>query len=144
MEQKKMGKMTEAQYRSQDKYKKATLVNVALQFNKNTEPELIKYVLALDNKTAYIKGLIRADMGSEQPKWTLWVNDEDETRHYQLHAHTEADARAEAEQIINLFSGWLKGRIDTSDWHISESRADDTSWTGVSDGDTAEPIYLFK
>ena len=144
MEQNNMSKTSAASLKAIDKYKKANISNVALQFNRKTEPQLTEYVLSLPNKTAYIKNLIRADMGAEQPKWTLWVNDEDETRHYQLHAHTEAEARAEAEQIINLFSGWLKCRIDTSDWHIIESRADDTSWTGVSDGDTAEPIYLFR
>lgn len=62
MEQKNMAKASAAQLRANDKYKKATLVNVALQFNKNTEPDLVEYVLSLPNKTAYIKGLIRKDM----------------------------------------------------------------------------------
>ena len=54
--------MTEAQLRAQDKYKKKALVNVALQFNKFTEPELVEYVTSLPNKTAYIKGLLREQM----------------------------------------------------------------------------------
>lgn len=60
--EKKNMPMTEAQLRAGKKYKTANIVNVALQFNKKTEPELTDYVRALPNKTAYIKGLIRADM----------------------------------------------------------------------------------
>ena len=144
MEQNSMAKTSQAALRAQDKYKKANVANVALQFNKRTEPQLTEYVLSLANKTGYIKNLIKADMGADLPEWTLWINDEDEIRHYQLHAHTEQDALEEAKQIIALFEGWLKARIDRSDWHIIQSRFDSTSWTGASNEDGAEPIYLFK
>lgn len=57
-----MAKTSENQLKFITEYKKKYIVNVALQFNKKTEPELTEYVRSLPNKTAYIKGLIRADM----------------------------------------------------------------------------------
>ena len=118
--------MTEAQLRAHDKYKKKALVNVALQFNKFTEPELTEYVRSLPNKTAYIKGLIRADADIGAKSWSLRINDEDEQREYKLHAHTAEDALSEAEQIIGLFSGWLKGRIDRAGWCIEDEQGNKT------------------
>lgn len=109
-----------------DKYKKENVVNVALQFNKKTEPELTEYVRSLSNKTAYIKGLIRSDAHIGERSWTLRLNDEDEQREYKLHAHTEEDALAEAEQIIDLFSGWMKGRIDRAGWCIEDEQGNKT------------------
>lgn len=118
--------MTEAQLRAQDKYKKKALVNVALQFNKFTEPELVEYVTSLPNKTAYIKGLLREQMGVGATHYVLRINDEDEQREYRLHAHTAEDALSEAEQIIGLFSGWLKGRIDRAGWCIEDEQGNKT------------------
>ena len=57
-----MAKTPEKQLKRIDEYKKKYVVNVALQFNTKTEPLLTEYVRSLPNKTAYIKGLIRADM----------------------------------------------------------------------------------
>lgn len=122
MESAIMAKQSAAQIRATDKYKKANLVNVALQFNKRTEPELTEYVRSLPNKTAYIKGLIRANADIGAKSWSLRINDEDEQREYRLHAHTAEDALAEAEQVIGLFSGWLKGRIDRAEWHIEDEQ----------------------
>ena len=62
MENIDMAKTPEKQLKRIDEYKKKYVVNVALQFNTKTEPLLTEYVRSLPNKTAYIKGLIRADM----------------------------------------------------------------------------------
>lgn len=126
MENTIMGKQSAAQIRATDKYKKANIVNVALQFNKKTEPGLTEFVRSLQNKTAYIKNLLRAEANIGAKAWTLHINDEDEQREYKLHAHTEEDAIAEAEQIIGLFSGWLKGRIDRAEWHIEDEQGNKT------------------
>lgn len=126
MENTIMGKQSAAQIRATDKYKKANIVNVALQFNKKTEPGLTEFVRSLQNKTAYIKNLLRAEAKIGAKTWTLHLNDEDEQREYKLHAHTEEDALAEAEQIIGLFGGWLKGRIDRADWHIEDEQGSKT------------------
>lgn len=134
MEQNTMGKATEARLRASDKYKKINIVNVALQFNKRTEPELTEYVRGLDNKTAYIKRLIRDDIGEKRGKdsWTLHLNDEDEVRTYPLNGESEVEAVAEAKRIISLFDGWMKGRIDRSGWCI------------IKNGDEDKPLFLFK
>ena len=126
MENTIMGKQSAAQIRATDKYKKANIVNVALQFNKKTEPGLTEFVRSLQNKTAYIKNLLRAEANIGAKAWILHINDEDEQREYKLHAHTEEDALAEAEQVIGLFSGWLKGRIDRAEWHIEDEQGNKT------------------
>lgn len=126
MENTIMAKQSAAQIRATDKYKKANIVNVALQFNKKTEPGLTEFVRSLQNKTAYIKNLLRAEANIGAKAWVLHINDEDEQREYRLHAHTEEDALAEAEQIIGLFSGWLKGRIDRAEWHIEDEQGNKT------------------
>lgn len=69
-EQDIMAKTHPSTLKAIDRYKKKYIVNVALQFNTRTEPELTEYVRSLPNKTAYIKGLIRADLEriKEEPK----------------------------------------------------------------------------
>ena len=141
--EKKNMPMTEAQLRAGKKYKTANIVNVALQFNKKTEPILTDFVRSLPNKSGYIKNLIKADSGIDYDKWVLMINDEDDVRRYQLHAHTAQDAVEEAEKIVSLFMGMLKGRIDTSDWLVVRGVVDDSSPIGITDADD-EPIYLFK
>lgn len=136
--------MTEAQLRAHDKYKKKALVNVALQFNKFTEPELVEYVTSLPNKTAYIKGLLREQMGVGATHYVLCINDEDDIRHLQLSSVTAEDALIEAKQIVGLFDGMLKGRVDKHDWHIIKGEVDDTSPTGLVDDDDSKPIYLYR
>lgn len=126
MENTVMGKQSAAQIRATAKYKKANIVNVALQFNKKTEPGLTEFVRSLQNKTAYIKNLLRAEANIGAKAWVLHINDEDEQREYKLHAHTAEDALAEAEQIIGLFSGWLKGRIDRAGWCIEDEQGNKT------------------
>ena len=142
MEKKKMP-ITDAAKRANDKYKKANVVSVLVQFNKRTETELTEYVRALPNKMGYIKNLIKADSGIGADRWVLMVNDEDDVRLYQLHAHTAQDAVEEAGKIISLFRGMLKGRIDTSDWLVVRGVVDDASPIGITDADD-DPIYLFK
>ena len=136
--------MTEAQLRAQDKYKKKALVNVALQFNKFTEPELVEYVTSLPNKTAYIKGLLREQMGVGATHYVLCINDEDDIRHLQLSSVTAEDALIEAKRIVELFDGLLKGRVDKHDWHIIKGEVDETSPTGLIDDDDSKPIYLYR
>lgn len=136
--------MTEAQLRAQDKYKKKALVNVALQFNKFTEPELVEYVTSLPNKTAYIKGLLREQMGVGATHYVLCINDEDDIRHLQLSSVTAEDALIEAKRIVELFDGLLKGRVDKHDWHIIKGEVDETSPTGLVDDDDSKPIYLYR
>lgn len=139
-----MGKASESHLRAATKYKQANIVNVALQFNKKTEPELTEYVRGLPNKTAYIKGLIREDVGFGARHFVLCVNDEDDMRSLQLSSITPQDALAEAKRIVELFDGWYKGRIDKSDWFVIEGEVDSTSPTGMSGEDDHEPMYLFR
>lgn len=51
-----------AYYPAKKRYAKKALVNVTVQFNRNTEAELIEHVEKQPNKSGYIKGLIRADI----------------------------------------------------------------------------------
>lgn len=53
---------TQAQRRAVAKYDKANTVYVGLKFNKNTDADIIQKLESVDNKQAYIKECIRADM----------------------------------------------------------------------------------
>lgn len=132
MEHNTMGKATEAQLRASDKYKKANIMNVLLQVNRKTEVDLVTILEACPNKMGYIKKLIRQDNGLAHDAWTLKVNDEDEVRTYPLNSESEVEAVAEAKQIVSLFDGWMKGRIDRSGWCI------------IKNGDEDKPLFLFK
>lgn len=48
--------------RAQERYKQKVIKRMYLELNKNTEMDIIEYLETLDNKTGYIKNLIREDM----------------------------------------------------------------------------------
>jgi len=48
------------------KYQEKVMYRVGLMFNRNTEPDIIEYLSGIENKTDYIRGLIRADMESQK------------------------------------------------------------------------------
>ena len=143
MEKSKMA-MTEAQLRAQDKYKKANIMNVLLQVNRKTESDIVEVLENCPNKMGYIKNLIREQMGIGATHYVLCINDEDDIRHLQLSSVTAEDALIEAKQIVELFDGLLKGRVDKHDWHIIKGKVDDTSPTGIVDDDDSKPIYLYR
>lgn len=139
-----MGKASESHLRAATKYKQANIVNVALQFNKKTDPDLTNFVRSLPNKTGFIKSLLREQMGVGATHYVLCINDEDDIRHLQLSSVTAEDALIEAKQIVELFDGLLKGRVDKHDWHIIKGEVDETSPTGLVDDDDSKPIYLYR
>lgn len=143
MEKSKMA-MTEAQLRAQDKYKKANIMNVLLQVNRKTESDIVEVLESCPNKMGYIKNLIREQMGVGETHYVLCINDEDDIRHLQLSSVTAEDALIEAKQIVELFDGLLKGRVDKHDWHIIKGEVDETSPTGLVDDDDSKPIYLYR
>lgn len=139
-----MPKTSESALLAQSKYKRANIVNVALQFNKKTDPDLTNFVRSLPNKTGFIKSLLREQMGVGATHYVLCINDEDDIRHLQLSSVTAEDALIEAKQIVELFDGLLKGRLDKHDWHIIKGEIDETSPTGLVDDDDSKPIYLYR
>ncbi len=52
-------------YPAKKRYDKKNVVRISIAFNRNTEPELLAKVEAQENRNAYIKGLIRADIEKE-------------------------------------------------------------------------------
>jgi len=52
-------------YAAQAKYDSTNTTVITLKFNKNTEPDLISRLQSVDNKSGYIKGLIRDDIKNE-------------------------------------------------------------------------------
>lgn len=50
----------------QIKFQKAHIVQLSVKLNDNTDADIIKYLDTLDNKRAYILGLIRADMAKKK------------------------------------------------------------------------------
>ena len=57
-----MPKSTDAQKRASAKYNKENVKRVILHFNINTDKDILDYLERKDNKTGYIKELIRKDM----------------------------------------------------------------------------------
>jgi hypothetical protein len=49
-------------YKAQTQYTKENTMRVLLVFNKNTEPDLIIHLQSTENKSGYIKRLIREDI----------------------------------------------------------------------------------
>lgn len=125
MEKTKMAK-TEAQLKYNAKWKKENIVNVAMQFNRNTEQELIDYLQTLPNKTGHIKDMLKKEIGFGCTHYVLCMNDEDEFRELRLHSTTEEEAVAEAFNVLKAFDGWLKGRIDKYEWHIKDDKGNKT------------------
>ena len=138
------GKMTDAQYRAIDKYKKANLVNVALQFNRKTEPELIEYVQTIPNKSQYFRGLLRKDMAEkdEHRYWlTISTNLDDEFgRTMQLSATSREEAIAEAKRLKQMFGDIVQKQDPDADWTLCRAVKDEYSMSGWADAD--EPINL--
>lgn len=130
--------------KSQDKYKKANIMNVLLQVNRRTESDIVEVLENCPNKMGYIKNLIREQMGVGATHYVLCINDEDDIRHLQLSSVTAEDALIEAKRIVELFDGLLKGRVDKHDWHIIKGEVDETSPTGLIDDDDSKPIYLYR
>lgn len=57
-----MPKNSEAKIRANAKYNKENTRNVALHLNVTTDKDILDFLSRKDNKTGYIKELIRADM----------------------------------------------------------------------------------
>jgi hypothetical protein len=55
-------KSTDAQIRASAKYNKENIKSLAFQLNITTDRDIIDHLATKDNKTGYIKELIRADM----------------------------------------------------------------------------------
>jgi len=55
-------KSTDAQIRASAKYNKENVKRVILHFNITTDKDILDCLAKKDNKTGYIKQLIRADM----------------------------------------------------------------------------------
>lgn len=53
---------TEAQKRAKKKYDDRTAVRFGLKLNLETDKDLIEKLKSVENRQAYIKGLIRADI----------------------------------------------------------------------------------
>lgn len=58
-------KSTDAQIRASAKYNKENVKRVILHFNITTDKDILDCLAKKDNKTGYIKQLIRADIGKD-------------------------------------------------------------------------------
>lgn len=58
-------KSTDAQIRASAKYNKENIKRVILHFNITTDKDILEHLSRKDNKTGYIKELIRDDIGKE-------------------------------------------------------------------------------
>lgn len=61
-----MGRSSEAELRAIKKYNKEYKKQIKFTINKRTEPELLAWVEAQENKQGYIKFLIIADMNRKR------------------------------------------------------------------------------
>ena len=55
-------KSTDAQIRASAKYNKENVKMIVLHLNITTDKDILDYLAKKDNKTGYVKDLIRADM----------------------------------------------------------------------------------
>ena len=55
-------------YPSKRRYDKKNVVRVSVAFNRSTEPELVDYIESIDNKSGYIKDLLKAEMKKREDK----------------------------------------------------------------------------
>lgn len=53
-------------YPSVRKYRKKNVLHVGIDFNRNTEPKLVDKIESVENRSGYVKDLIRRDI--EKPK----------------------------------------------------------------------------
>ncbi len=49
-------------YPSVKKYRKKSILHVGIDFNRNTEPELVEKIESVENRSGYVKELIRRDI----------------------------------------------------------------------------------
>lgn len=49
-------------YPSAERYRRKAILHVGVNFNRNTEPDLVEKIESVENRSAYIKGLIRDDL----------------------------------------------------------------------------------
>ena len=47
---------------AQKRYHEKAILHVGVNFNRNTEPELVEKIESVENRSAYIKGLVRDDV----------------------------------------------------------------------------------
>lgn len=61
-----MKKTSDSQRKATAKYKKENMKQVKFEINKATEPELLAWIEAQENKQGYIRSLILADMNKKR------------------------------------------------------------------------------
>lgn len=66
MEQNNMSKMTEAQIRASEKWRKANTTSVMFRVNNTTDADVLEHLKTIDNKRAYFLKLIREDMAKKK------------------------------------------------------------------------------
>lgn len=66
MEQTKMGKMTDAQIRANEKWRKANTITTTLRLNTTTDADIIEQLDKVGSKRAYILSLIRKDIAEHK------------------------------------------------------------------------------
>ena len=49
-------------YEPQLRYKRANIMRVSVDFNRKTEPELVERIEAQENKSGYLKQLVKEDI----------------------------------------------------------------------------------
>ena len=54
--------MNAAYYPANKRYNQKNLFNITVSLNRSTEPDLVEWVSSQENKSGYIKRLIREDM----------------------------------------------------------------------------------
>ena len=54
------------QHPAQKRYHDKNILHVGINFNRNTEPELVEKMESVENRSAYIKGLVREDVRREK------------------------------------------------------------------------------
>lgn len=55
-------------YPSKQRYRKKNVLHVGIDFNRNTEPELVEKMESVENRSGYVKDLIRRDIEQEDEK----------------------------------------------------------------------------
>ena len=55
-------KTSESQYRAANKYRAENCRKVTIELNKRIDADILTWLDSMENKTGYIKDLIRADM----------------------------------------------------------------------------------
>ena len=69
--------MTDAQIRANEKWRKANTVSVMFRVNKSTDADVLEKLESVDNKRAYLLGLIRKDTGKQAGTSTVTMKFDD-------------------------------------------------------------------